>query len=348
MILVTGGAGYIGSHTLIALDEAGYDFVVYDNLCNSSVESIKRVEKIIAKKIKFEQGDIRNIQALQNVFKKYTIDSVIHFAGLKAVGASVEQPLKYYDNNVNGTLVLLGVMKEYNCKKIVFSSSATVYNEVDAKNYRPLREDFPTGDTTNPYGTSKYMIERILQDVYASNKDSKIAILRYFNPVGAHKSGTIGEDPNGIPNNLMPFIAQTAVGKREYLSVFGGDYDTKDGTGIRDYIHVVDLAVAHVKSMKYLNLPTTNGEPLVANIGTGIGYSVLDMVKAFEKASKKNVTYKIVERRAGDIAKCFADSSYAKEILGWEATKTVDEMCEDSWRWQMNNPNGYLTKETSI
>ena len=341
MILVTGGSGYIGSHTLVALDEAGYDFVVYDNLCNSSSESIKRVEKIIGKDIKFKQGDIRDSKTIRAVFEKYTIDSVIHFAGLKAVGESVEKPLEYYDNNVVGTLRLLEVMKEYDCKKMVFSSSATVYNEVDAKNYRPLREDFPTGATTNPYGTSKYMIERILQDVYVSDTESKIVILRYFNPVGAHESGTIGEDPNGIPNNLMPFIAQTAVGKRESLSVFGGDYDTQDGTGVRDYIHVVDLADAHVKAIDYLNAPTTKSEPLVANIGTGIGYSVLDMVKAFEKASKKHISYKIVERRAGDIAKCFADATYAKEVLNWEATKTIDEMCEDSWKWHMNNPDAY-------
>ena len=347
MILVTGGAGYIGSHTLIALDEAGYDFVVYDNLCNSSLESMKRVEKLIGKDIKFEQGDIRDKDALRKLFSTYKINSVIHFAGLKAVGESVEQPLKYYDNNVNGTLVLLEVMKEHNCKKIVFSSSATVYNEIDVKNYRPLKEDFATGTTTNPYGTSKYMIERILKDLYVSDSELKIGILRYFNPVGAHESGIIGEDPNGIPNNLIPFIAQTAVGKRDYLSVFGGDYDTPDGTGIRDYIHVVDLADAHVKVISYLNLSTTDGEPLVANIGTGVGYSVLEMVRAFEKISGKNVPYKIVARRAGDIAKCFADPSYAKEALGWSATKSIDDMCEDSWRWQMNNPDGYDTKEKS-
>ena len=341
MILVTGGAGYIGSHTLIELASANYDFVVYDNLCNSSQESLKRVSKIIGKDIAFEQGDIRDKTSLKKVFENYDINSVIHFAGLKAVGESVKNPLEYYDNNVNGTLILLEVMKEFACKKIVFSSSATVYDEVDAVNYKPLQENDSTGNTTNPYGTSKYMIERILNDLYISDNSFKIAILRYFNPVGAHESGTIGEDPNGIPNNLMPFITQTAVGKREFLSVFGGDYDTHDGTGVRDYIHVVDLADAHVKAMNYLNSNQFNIKNSTFNIGTGKGYSVIDMIKAFEKASNKKVSYKIVERRTGDIAKCFANPSYAKEILGWSATKTIDEMCEDSWRWQMNNPNGY-------
>lgn len=340
-ILITGGAGYIGSHTLIELANANHDFIVYDNLSNSSQESLKRVEKIIGKTITFINGDIRDTVKLKETFTTYTIDSVIHFAGLKAVGISVQQPLSYYDNNVVGTIRLLEVMKEFDCKKIVFSSSATVYNEVDAKNYTPLNESSPTGNTTNPYGTSKYMIERILNDLYISDNTFKIAILRYFNPVGAHESGTIGEDPNGIPNNLMPFIAQTAVGKREFLSVFGNDYDTKDGTGVRDYIHVLDLANAHVKAIDYLNSQTTITKPLITNIGTGFGSSVLEMIKAFEKASNKKVPYKIVKRRAGDIAKCYADPSYAKEILGWEAIKTLDEMCEDSWRWQSNNPDGY-------
>ena len=341
MILVTGGAGYIGSHTLIELSNANYEFIVYDNLCNSSQESLKRVSKIIDKDIPFEKGDIRDAQALKKVFQKYDIDSVIHFAGLKAVGKSVANPLEYYDNNVNGTLVLLEVMKEFDCKKIVFSSSATVYDEVSTTNYKPLQENDPTGKTTNPYGTSKYMIERILNDIYTSDNEFKIAILRYFNPVGAYESGTIGEDPNGIPNNLMPFIAQTAVGKRESLSVFGDDYDTQDGTGVRDYIHVVDLADAHVKAMNYLNSNNFNIKDSTFNIGTGKGYSVLEMIKSFEKASGKKILYKIVERRAGDIAKCFANPSYAKEILNWNATKTIDEMCKDSWRWQMNNPDGY-------
>lgn len=301
-ILITGGAGYIGSHTLIELHNAGYDFIVYDNLCNSSEESLKRVSQIISKDIIFEKGDIRDTSTLKKVFEKYDIDSVIHFAGLKAVGESVENPLSYYDNNVVGTIRLLEVMKEFDCKKIVFSSSATVYGDPLST---PIMENFLVGGTTNPYGTSKYMIERILNDLYISDNTFKIVILRYFNPVGAHESGTIGEDPNGIPNNLMPFIAQTAVGIREYLSVFGNDYDTHDGTGVRDYIHVVDLANAHVK------------------------------------ASGKKVPYQIVPRRFGDIAKCYADSSYAKEVLGWEATKILDEMCEDSWRWQSNNPDGY-------
>jgi len=337
-VLITGGAGYIGSHTLIALSEAGYDFVVYDNLCNSSQESLKRVSQIINKEIEFVEGDIRDKKRLQEVFTQYNIDSVIHFAGLKAVGESVEKPLKYYDNNVNGTLVLLAVMQEFHCKKIVFSSSATVYGDPATT---PIEENFPVGATTNPYGTSKYMIERILQDLTISDSLFQPVILRYFNPVGAHKSGTIGEDPNGIPNNLMPFISQVAVGKREYLSVFGGDYDTKDGTGVRDYIHVVDLADAHVKALNYINSKQFNIKNSTFNIGTGYGCSVLDMVRAFEKASGKKVPYKIVERRAGDIATCFANPTLAKEILGWSATKSIEDMCEDSWRWQSNNPNGY-------
>ena len=346
MILITGGAGYIGSHTLVELSNAGYNFLVYDNLCNSSKESLRRVEKIISKPIKFEEGDIRDAAALGKVFSTYSIDAVIHFAGLKAVGESVSEPLKYYDNNVNGTLVLLDVMQKHKCKKIVFSSSATVYGDPQEM---PIKEDFPIGGTTNPYGTSKYMIERILNDLYISDSEFKIVILRYFNPVGAHESGTIGEDPSGIPNNLMPFIAQTAVGKRDFLSVFGGDYETEDGTGVRDYIHVVDLADAHVKAIDYLGTLVKTNTPktalLTVNIGTGRGYSVLEMVEAFEKASKKKVAYKIVERRVGDIAKCYADPSYAKETLGWSATREIDAMCEDSWRWQSDNPNGYNKQE---
>mgnify|MGYP005984911745 CR=1 FL=1 len=341
-ILVTGGAGYIGSHTLVELSAAGFDFVVYDNLSNSSKESLKAVEKIINKKIDFVQGDIRDKNKLQEVFDKYDIDSVIHFAGLKAVGESVEKPLEYYDNNVTGTQRLLEVMKKNNCNKIVFSSSATVYGDPQST---PIKEDFPTGGTTNPYGTSKYMIERILQDLQISDNSFKIAILRYFNPVGAHESGTIGEDPNGIPNNLMPFISQVAVGKREFLSVFGSDYDTHDGTGVRDYIHVVDLAYGHVKAIEYLNKQEKNIKPLIVNLGTGNGYSVLDVVKAFEKASSKTITYKLVDRRTGDIAKCFADPSFAKEVLNWEAKKDIEEMCADSWNWQSNNPNGYKTNK---
>jgi len=334
MILVTGGAGYIGSHTCIALHEAGFNFVVFDNFCNSSLESLKRVEKIINKEIAFVEGDIRNADDLQSVFDNYEIDSVIHFAGLKAVGESVEKPLEYYDNNINGTIVLCNVMRKNNCKKIVFSSSATVYGDPHTT---PIKENFPLS-TTNPYGRTKLFNEEILRDLYTSDHDWKVVLLRYFNPVGAHKSGTIGEDPNGIPNNLMPFIAQTAVGKRDELSVFGGDYDTHDGTGVRDYIHVVDLAEGHVKALQKID---SLQEVLTVNLGTGNGYSVLDMVKAFEKASGKKVAYKIVQRRAGDIAKCFADPSYALKVLGWKATKGVDEMCEDSWRWQSHNPNGY-------
>jgi len=333
-VLVTGGAGYIGSHTCIALDEAGFDFVVFDNLCNSSKESLKAVEKIIGKSIEFVQGDIRDEKAMESVFEKYDIDSVIHFAGLKAVGESVSNPLDYYDNNINGTLVLCKVMKKYGCKKIVFSSSATVYGDPHTT---PICEDFPLS-ATNPYGRTKLFIEEMLRDVYTSDSSSKIVLLRYFNPVGAHKSGTIGEDPNGIPNNLMPFISQTAVGKREYLNVFGGDYETHDGTGVRDYIHVVDLALGHVKALQKIN---SIDKVLTVNLGTGNGYSVLDMVKAFEKASNKKVAYRIVERRPGDIAKCFADPSYAKEMLGWEANLGVEQMCEDSWRWQSNNPDGF-------
>ena len=334
MVLVTGGAGYIGSHTCIELSKAGFDFVVYDNLCNASKESLSRVEKIIDKKVKFVEGDIRDRDALQKVFDTYEIDSVIHFAGLKAVGESVEKPLAYYDNNVSGTVVLCEVMQENNCKKIVFSSSATVYGDPHTT---PIKEDFPLS-ATNPYGRSKLFIEEILRDLFVSDSEWKIVLLRYFNPVGAHKSGTIGEDPNGIPNNLMPFISQTAVGKREQLSVFGDDYDTHDGSGVRDYIHVVDLADGHVKA---LNKIAELDGVLTVNLGTGKGYSVLDMVKAFEKVSGKKVPYIIAPRRAGDIAKCFADPSYAKESLGWEAIRGVDEMCEDTWRWQSNNPNGY-------
>lgn len=334
MVLVTGGAGYIGSHTCIALHEAGFDFVVFDNLCNSSKESLIRVEKIIGKKVIFQKGDIRNKKDLQMVFDKYNIDSVIHFAGLKAVGESVEKPLEYYDNNINGTIVLCQVMQEYGCKKIVFSSSATVYGDPHTT---PITEDFPLF-ATNPYGKTKLFIEEILRDLYLSDKDYKIVLLRYFNPVGAHKSGLIGEDPNGIPNNLMPFIAQTAVGKREFLSVFGDDYDTHDGTGVRDYIHVVDLAQGHVKALEKIS---DIEDVLTVNLGTGNGYSVLDMVKAFEKASGKEVRYSIAPRRSGDVAKCFANPDYAFKVLDWKAQKGIDEMCEDSWRWQSQNPDGY-------
>ena len=334
MVLVTGGAGYIGSHTCVLLIEAGYEVVIFDNLCNSSQESVRRVEKIVNKKIVFVEGDVRNKSDLQKVFETYKIDSVIHFAGLKAVGESVSQPLKYYDNNINSTIVLCEVMQENNCKSIVFSSSATVYGDPHTT---PIQEDFPLF-ATNPYGRTKLFIEEILRDLYISDNEWNIVLLRYFNPVGAHESGTIGEDPNGIPNNLMPFISQTAVGKREHLSVFGGDYETHDGTGVRDYIHVVDLADGHVKAIDKINEFT---QVMTVNLGTGKGYSVLDMVTAFEEASGKKVPYIIAPRRAGDIAKCYADPSYAKEVLGWNATKSIREMCEDAWKWQLNNPNGY-------
>ncbi len=342
-ILITGGAGYIGSHTLIELNKSRYDFIVYDNLSNSNIEAIRRVEKIINKSVTFIEGDIRDSKKLDEVFSSYNIDSVIHFAGLKAVGESVERPLEYYDNNVIGTIRLLETMKKYKCKNIVFSSSATVYGNPISN---PIDESFPVGGTTNPYGTSKYMIERILEDLYISDNSFKVVILRYFNPVGAHESGTIGEDPNGIPNNLMPFISQVAVGKREFLSVFGSDYDTHDGTGVRDYIHVVDLANAHVKAIDYINSKNSNENLLKVNIGTGMGYSVLDMVKGFEKVSGKKVPYKIVDRRAGDIATCYANPKKAYEVLGWKAEKSLEDMCVDSYIWQSSNPNGYnLEKE---
>ena len=337
-ILVTGGAGYIGSHTCIALIEAGYDIVVFDNFSNASLESIRRVEKIVHQTIPVIEGDIRNKEDLSKVFNTFAIDTVIHFAGLKAVGESVEQPLKYYDNNITGTIQLCEVMAAHGCKSIVFSSSATVYGDPHTT---PIKEDFPLS-ATNPYGRSKLFIEEMLRDLYRADNTWQIILLRYFNPIGAHHSGTIGEDPYGIPNNLMPFIAQTAVGKRTCLSVFGDDYDTHDGTGVRDYIHVVDLADGHVKA---LNIIENISKVMTINLGTGVGYSVLDVVKAFEKSSKKEVPYCIAPRRDGDIAKCFADSTYAKEILGWEAQKGIEQMCEDSWRWQSNNPNGY--KETN-
>lgn len=333
-ILVTGGAGYIGSHTLVLLVEAGYEVVVFDNFSNSSQESIRRVEKIVNKKIIVIEGDIRNRDDLEKIFTSYKIDAVIHFAGVKAVGESVSNPLKYYDNNVNGTLILCEIMAKYNCKTIVFSSSATVYGDPHTV---PIKENFPLS-ATNPYGRSKLMIEEILRDIYASDKEWKIILLRYFNPVGAHESGTIGEDPNGIPNNLMPYISQTAVGKLSCLGVFGDDYDTVDGTGVRDYIHVVDLAQGHVNALDRIKNFT---EVMTINLGTGKGYSVLEMVEAFKMASGKEVPYCIAPRRAGDIASCYADPTYAKKILGWEAKLGINEICVDSWRWQSRNPEGY-------
>ena len=333
-ILITGGAGYIGSHTCIELIKAGYEVVVVDNLCNSSLESLKRVEKLTDSDIPFYREDVRNKVALKRVFEQHSIDGVIHFAGLKAVGESVEKPIEYYDTNVGGTFVLAEVMREFDCKTFVFSSSATVYGDPHTL---PIKEDFPLS-ATNPYGRSKLMIEEFLQDVFVADDTWHIALLRYFNPIGAHKSGLIGEDPNGIPSNLIPYISQVAIGKLENLSVFGGDYKTPDGTGVRDYIHVVDLAKGHVKALQALE---DKPQVLIVNLGTGKGYSVLDMVKAFEKASGKDVPYQIVDRRQGDIATCYADPSYAVEKLNWEACYGIDEMCKDTWRWQCNNPNGY-------
>jgi len=338
-ILVTGGAGYIGSHTLVELANEEFDFIVLDNLSNSNKVAIKRVEQIINKKIKFFEGDIRDKKLLNNIFKNYKIDSVIHFAGLKAVGESVKKPLEYYDNNVGGTINLLEIMDKYNCKKIVFSSSATVYGNPKEV---PITEEAQTGiGITNPYGRTKYFIEEILKDLFNSDNSYKIAILRYFNPIGAHESGLIGEDPNGIPNNLMPYISQVAVKKLKELQVFGDDYDTKDGTGVRDYIHVVDLAKAHVKAIEYLNKKDKLNEPLILNLGTGRGYSVLEIVKTFEKVNNIKIPYKITNRRAGDIAICYANPNKAKKIINWEAKKDLTLMCKDSWNWQKNNPNGF-------
>ena len=334
-ILVTGGAGFIGSHTCVELLNAGYDTIILDNLCNSKSESVKRIKENTGKDVKFYECDIRDRAGLDKIFAENNIEAVIHFAGLKAVGESCDKPLEYYDNNIGGTVILCEAMKAAGCKKIVFSSSATVYG---SENPSPLKEDMPEGKTTNPYGTTKLYIERILKDLYASDNEWSICLLRYFNPIGAHKSGRIGEDPNGIPNNLVPYIAQVAIGRREFLSVFGDDYDTADGTGVRDYIHVVDLALGHIKAVEKVLAEKSCS---TYNLGTGTGYCVLDVVKAFEKASGRTVAYKIVDRRPGDIATCFSDPSKAKEELGWIATRGIDEMCEDSWRWQSMNPNGF-------
>lgn len=333
-ILVTGGAGYIGSHTCIELLKAGHNLVVIDNLCNSSRESLRRIENIFKIEIPFYKVDIRNKGALIKVFEKHLIDGVIHFAGLKAVGESTEKPIEYYSNNFVGTCTLVEVMNTFKCKNIVFSSSATVYGNPKSV---PIKEDFSLS-ATNPYGQSKLMIEKFLQDLFDADNSWRITILRYFNPVGAHKTGIIGEDPNGIPNNLMPYISQVAIGKLKQLSIFGGDYDTPDGTGIRDYIHVVDLAKGHVNAINTLR---DKSQIMKINLGTGTGYSVLDMVMAFEKASGKKIPYKIVKRRAGDIAASYTDPSHAEEKLSWKAKLKIDEMCEDTWRWQNNNPNGY-------
>ncbi|MBE6781177.1 MAG: UDP-glucose 4-epimerase GalE [Ruminococcaceae bacterium] len=333
-ILTTGGAGYIGSHTCIELINAGYDVVVVDNLDNSSKKSIERVEKIVGKKIKFYENDVRDREALRKIFSENKIDAVIHFAGLKAVGESVAKPIEYYDNNLISTLVLLEVMREFDCKKIVFSSSATVYGVAKEM---PLTEDMPLG-AINPYGRTKYFIEEMLRDVYVSDNTWSIALLRYFNPIGAHESGTIGEDPKGIPNNLMPYIAQVAVGRLEKLHVFGNDYNTVDGTGVRDYIHVVDLADGHVKAVDWA-LKNEGCEAI--NLGTGNGISVLELRNAFVKASGADVPYVIDPRRPGDPDEVYANANKAKELLGWSAKKNVDDMCRDSWNWQSNNPNGY-------
>ncbi|MFI3200147.1 MAG: UDP-glucose 4-epimerase GalE [Eubacteriales bacterium] len=334
-ILVTGGAGYIGSHTVIELQSAGYEVVVVDNLCNSSKESLKRVEKITGKSVKFYEVDICDAQGLDQVMKQENIDSCIHFAGLKAVGESVAKPWEYYQNNIAGTLTLVDVMKKHNVKNIIFSSSATIYGDPQQI---PITEQCPKGVCTNPYGWTKSMLEQILSDMQAADKEWNVVILRYFNPIGAHKSGTIGENPNGIPNNLMPYITQVAVGKLESLGVFGGDYDTHDGTGVRDYIHVVDLALGHVKALKKIEAKEGLS---IYNLGTGVGYSVLDIVKNFEQASGVTIPYEMKARRAGDIATCYSDATKAKNELGWVAERDLKEMCEDSYRWQSNNPKGY-------
>jgi UDP-glucose 4-epimerase len=327
MILVTGGTGYIGSHTCVALAAAGHDLLIVDNLCNSRVDVVGRLETLCGKRPEFVEGDVRDSVVLDEIFDRHPITAVMHFAGLKAVGESVERPLEYYDNNVHGTLQLLAAMRRASVKTFVFSSSATVYGDPASV---PIREDFPRS-ATNPYGRGKLIIEDILDDLHRAEPDWRIARLRYFNPVGAHESGLIGEDPRGMPNNLMPFVAQVATGRREFLNIWGNDYPTPDGTGVRDYIHVVDLAEGHVAALGYLN---RLGGLLTVNLGTGQGYSVLDMVKAFEKASQRSIPCKIAPRRAGDIAQCWADPGLASELLGWKARRGLEQMCADAWRWQ--------------
>lgn len=334
-ILVTGGAGFIGSHTVVELQEAGYEVVVVDNLSNSSEKSLDRVKEITGKEVKFYKADILDKEALETIFKEESIEACIHFAGLKAVGESVAKPWEYYNNNINGTLTLLDVMKRNNCKNIIFSSSATVYGDpVEI----PITENCPKGSCTNPYGWTKSMLEQILMDIQKADEEWNVVILRYFNPIGAHKSGKIGENPNGIPNNLLPYVTQVAVGKLPQLGVFGNDYDTHDGTGVRDYIHVVDLALGHVKALKKIE---DKAGLCLYNLGTGVGYSVLDIVKNFEEANDLTIPYVIKERRPGDIATCYADAKKAEEELGWKAQYGIREMCEDAWRWQKNNPNGF-------
>jgi len=334
-VLVTGGAGYIGSHTCVELIETGHTPIVVDNLYNSSAKSLDRVKEITGKEVKFYEGDVRDEALMEKIFTENEIGCVIHFAGLKAVGESVAKPLAYYDNNLVSTMVLARVMGKFGCKKIIFSSSATVYS---GDNEMPLRETSKTGNCTNPYGWTKYMCEQILRDIAKADPEWSVVLLRYFNPVGAHKSGKIGEHPNGIPNNLMPFISQTAIGKRKQLSVFGNDYDTPDGTGVRDYIHVVDLAKGHVAAVNYME---NNKGEAVFNLGTGTGYSVLDMVKAFETANNIPVPYVIAPRRPGDLPTCYADPTKSREVLGWVAEHDQTDMCRDTWHWQSNNPNGY-------
>ena len=334
-VLVTGGAGYIGSHTCVELLESGYGVVVIDNLCNSNPESLRRVQEITGKTLKFYEGDVRDEALLEKIFAENEIGCVIHFAGLKAVGESVAMPWEYYDNNLNTTLILTKVMKKVGMKNIIFSSSATVYS---GDNEMPLQESSRTGNCTNPYGWTKYMTEQILSGMAFADKEWGVVLLRYFNPIGAHASGRIGEDPRGIPNNLMPYITQVAVGRRERLNVFGNDYDTHDGTGVRDYIHVVDLAKGHVAAIKYV---LKNPGCEVFNLGTGTGYSVLDMVKSFVSVNDVAVPYAITDRRPGDLAVCYADPAKSAEMLGWKAEKNLDDMCRDSWRWQKNNPMGY-------
>lgn len=334
-ILVTGGAGFIGSHTCVELLEAGYDVVVVDNLCNSSKESLRRVEKITGKTVKFYEADIADTEIMNRIFEENEIYGVVHFAGLKAVGESVQKPLEYYMNNISGTLKMCDVMQKHGVKNIIFSSSATVYGEPQVI---PITEECPKGQCTNPYGWTKSMLEQILTDLHTADTEWNVILLRYFNPIGAHKSGLIGEDPNGIPNNLMPYITKVATGQLPRVNVFGDDYPTPDGTGVRDYIHVVDLAVGHVNAIQKLE---ENPGVKVYNLGTGKGYSVLEVIENFSRASGVEIPYVIAERRAGDIAECYADASLAKKELGWEAKYGIREMCEDSWNWQKNNPNGY-------